>query len=143
MAEGNKALKWIGIGCGVLFLLAACGIGACVLVIKTTSDAPAGAAHGFFADLRTGNYQSALQRTNGAYQSSHTLESFQQSVAALPALMQQTDVTLSSRSVNNGTATMSGNLTTPGGDVPVTVTLSQVGEFWYIDSVMVQGQTLN
>jgi hypothetical protein len=142
MAEGNKALKWVGIGCLVLFLFGACGIGACVFIIKGMTDAPAGQAHGFLADLRTGNYPTALQRMNGGYQSTHALEAFQQSVAAIPSLTQSTDATLDDRNVSGSGATMSGHLTTPSGDVPITITLSQAGEHWYIDSVVVQGQTL-
>jgi len=142
MAEGNKVLKIVGIGCGLLVLLSACGIGACLLFVKGQTDAPASASHAFFADLRTGNYQQALQRMNTTYQSTHPLPTFQQSVAQIPALTQQTDSTFANRSVSNQTATMSGTLTSPSGDVPVTVTLSQVGEYWYIDSVMVQGTTL-
>lgn len=142
MAEGNKALKWVGIGCLVLFLFGACGIGACVFFIKGMTDAPAGQAHGFLADLRTGNYPNALQRMNGSYQATHPLETFQQSVAVIPTLTQSTDATLSERNVSNGVGTMSGHLTTPSGDVPITITLSQAGDHWYIDSVVVQGQTL-
>lgn len=50
---------------------------------------------------------------SATYQASHPLATFQQSVDAVPALTQQTDDTISSRSVTNGIGTMSGTLTTP------------------------------
>ncbi|MEM9192156.1 MAG: hypothetical protein AAGF12_23490 [Myxococcota bacterium] len=142
MAESNKVLKWVGIGCGVVVLLGACGIGACVLVLKGATDGPANAAHAFFGDLRSSNYQQALQRMSASYQATHPLPTFQTNVQQIPALTTQTDSTFTNRSISNNTATVSGNLTTAQGDVPVTVNLSKVGDHWYIDSVMVQGQNL-
>ena len=53
-----------------------------------------------------------------------------------------TDVSFGNRNVNGDSATMIGDLSTPGGAVPVTVMLSRAGEHWYIDSVTVQGQML-
>ncbi len=143
MAEGKGgALKWIGLGCGVFLLVAACGVGAAFFACQSLFEAPEGQARGFFADLRAGNYQDALRRTDAPYQSSHTVEAFEQAVSAIPAATQQTDVSFSSRDVNGSSASMVGDLSTPNGQVPVTVTLSRAGEYWYIDSVTVQGQTL-
>ncbi len=141
MAEGNKTLKWVGIGCGLFVMLGLCATGAVLLIVQSASG-PVDATASFFADLRGGNHAQALQRMNGNYQSTHPLPTFQQNVAAIPSLVQQTGASFNSTSVNNNVGTVSGNLSTPTGDVPVTVTLSQVGEYWYIDSVMVQGQTL-
>jgi hypothetical protein len=142
MAEGNKALKWIGIGCGLFLLLGLCAGGGVALMCQSQLGPPVDASASFFADVRRGNYQQALSRMNGNYQTTHPLPTFQQNVQQIPALTQQTGASFNSTSVNNDVATVSGNLTTPTGDVPVTVTLSQVGGAWYIDSVMVQGQTL-
>ena len=141
MAEGSKVLKWVGIGCGVVLLLGICATGGILLVVQSAS-APVDASASFFADLRRGDYQQGLQRMNGNYQATHPLATFQQNVAQIPSLTQQTGASFNSTSVNNNVGTVSGNLSTPTGDVPVTVTLSKVGEHWYIDSVMVQGQTL-
>ncbi len=143
MAEGKGgALKWIGLGCGVFLLVAACGIGGAFLACQKLFEAPEGQARGFFADLRTGNYADALRRTNAPYQSTHTVEAFQAAVSQIPAATQQTDVSFNSRNVEGNTATMIGDLKTPDGAVPVTVTLSRAAEHWYIDSVSVQGQML-
>jgi hypothetical protein len=143
MAEGKGgALKWIGLGCGVFLLVAACGVGAAFFACQSLFDAPEGQARGFFADLRAGNYEDALRRTNASYQSTHTVEAFQQSVSAIPITTQQTGVSFSSRDVNGDSATMIGDLDTPEGPVPVTVTLSRAAGYWYVDSVSVQGQML-
>jgi hypothetical protein len=145
VAATNSTLKWIGIGCGVLVVLGLC-IGGIVAVIATTAlqatEAPADAARGFFADLRGNDFDSALRRTGAAYQALHDVNTFRASVAQQPALTTQTDVTFTSRRVDNASATMSGNLSTPSGDIPVTVTLTQAGEHWYVESVTVQGQPL-
>jgi len=142
MAEGNKALKWIGIGCGIFLLLGLCTGGGVFLMCQSQLGPPVDASASFFADIRRSDYQQALSRMNGTYQGTHPLPTFQQNVQQIPALTQQTGATFNNTSVNNDVATVSGSLSTPNGDVPVTVTLSKSGEHWYIDSVMVQGQTL-
>lgn len=148
MANGEKSntLKYLGIGCVVVVLLGACGIGGCIVLgggaVMGAVAAPAEQTKSFFRDVRARSYQSALSRMSPAYQASHPVATFQQSVEGIPALTQQTDDTISSRSVNNSTATMSGTLTTPTGEVPVTVTLTQNGATWQIDSVVVNGTPL-
>jgi len=143
MAETKSSpLKWIALGCGVFLLVGACGVTAAFFAFQGLSDAPEGQARGFFADLRTGNYEDALARTNAAYQSTHTLQGFQTSISAIPTATQQTDVSFSDRNISGDSASMGGNLMTPNGAIPVTVTLSRAGEYWYIDSVTVQGQPL-
>ena len=138
MAEGKKVGMWVGIGCGLLLLIGACcgGIG---YFVYAQTDAPAQAGHAFFKDLREGNYQQAHQRMSTTYQSTRPLAVFQQNVQAIPALSQSTDSSFSNRQISNGVATLEGTLTTAGGVVPISVQLSQVGEYWYIDSVTVQG----
>lgn len=138
----GSALLWVGIGCGLLFLVGTCAIAAGFVAWDQTSSAPLGQARGFFGDLRRGDYPSALARTNAAYQSTHTVEAFQGAITALPATIQQTDVSFTTESVEDSTATMSGMLATPTSPVPVTVQLSRAGEHWYIDVVTVEGQVL-
>lgn len=142
MAQKNRTLLYVGIGCGLIVLLATCGVGGCLLFIKSQTDAPANMSHSFFKDVRTGNYQNAFSRMSHSYQQTHTLEQFQQGLAAVPALTQQTEATLTSRNVNDPTATMAGTLSTPSGDVPVSVQLEKNGEHWYIVSVTAGGATL-
>lgn len=147
--QKSNTLKYVAIGCVGLVLLIGCAFGGCLLMgggAAVTAlgavSAPAEQTKGFFADLRGRNYQGALSRMSPTYQASHPLATFQQSVDTMPALTQQTDDTISNRSVTNGLATMSGSLTTPGGSVPVTVTLTQSGAAWQIDAVVVGGAPL-
>lgn len=142
MADNKKVGKYVAIGCGVALLLGCCIGGIGLAVCNNALSGPADAAHGFFNDLRMGNHQQALTRMNGAYQATHDLTRFQQSVSAIPALTAQSDATFSNRSVVNSGAEVSGTLTTPSGSIPVTVNLTKIGEHWYIDLITVQGQTL-
>ncbi len=137
----NNTLKYVGIGCGVLFALAlACGGGFYVCVSKITEAKPY--AHAFLRDLRESNYPSALQRMDGAYQSRHNVQSFQAAVAQLPALTTHTDATLNNYNVSGGVTTVEGTLTTPTGPVPITLLMTEQGGHYYIQSVTVGGRTL-
>ncbi len=147
--QKSNTLKYVAIGCVGIILLGVCAVGSCMLMgggaavgVLGAVSAPAEQTKGFFADLRARNYQGALSRMSPTYQASHPLATFQQVVDATPALTQQTDDTISSRSVNNSVATMSGTLTTPQGSVPIVVTLTQNGAAWQIDSVLVNGTPL-
>ena len=147
--QKSNTLKYLAIGCVGLVLLIGCAFGGCMLMgggaavgVLGAVAAPAQQTKGFFADLRASNHQGALARMSPAYQAAHPLATFQQSVASIPALTQQTDDTISNRSISNAMATMSGSLTTPEGSVPVQVMLTQVGAAWQIDSVVVGGVPL-
>ena len=144
MAKGKGgAGKWIAIGCAAFVLLGGCcGAGIFLFMNQMFNSEPAQMARGFFGNVRRGEYDQALLRMNAQYQSTHALPTFQQNVQQLPSLAQQTDATFSSVNISGGTATISGTLTTPSGDAPVDVTLSQQGAYWYIDTVVVQGQLL-
>lgn len=144
MAKGKGgAGKWIAIGCVVFVLLGACcgGIGFFLYQQTFNSDA-AQMTRGFFGNLRRGEHQQALQRMNAQYQSTHALPTFQQNVQQIPALTQQTDASFSNVSVSGGTASVTGTLSTPSGDAPFDVILSEQNGYWYIDTVTVQGQLL-
>lgn len=143
MAEGdNKLLKILAIGCGAVLLLGCCIAGGVVYYFKSKSDAPANAAHSFFKDLRDGNQEKARRRMSGAYQGSHPIAAFQQSLAAVPALTQQSDATFANRNVSEGTASLSGTLKTSSGEAPVEVMLTEMNDAWYIESVSVNGTPL-
>jgi hypothetical protein len=145
MADNQKIVKYVGIGCGVVLLLGCCiGGGAYFACAKFAGalGAPKGQATGFFYDMREGRPEAALQRMSGAYQASHDLARFQQATMTIPAIATQTDTTFNNIQINGGGATVSGTLTTPNGPQPVTVTLSNLGENWYIDSITIGGVPL-
>jgi hypothetical protein len=142
MAETKKVFLYVGIGCVVLGLLAACGVGACVFALKTMTDEPATYAKGFLDDTREGNFAQALTRMNASYQNTHSVATFQQAAEALPALTNHTATSFTNRSIANTSATVGGSLTTPDGSIPFQVTLTKIGEHWYIDAVSVNDQNM-
>ncbi len=142
MSDSKTALKWIGIGCLVLAIVACCVASSCAGLIYQATSAPAEAAHAFLRDVRTGNDATALARMSGSYQSTHDLATFSASVSTVPSLRAHTDATLASRNIENSYATISGSLTTATGEIPVQIRLSSVSGSWYVDNVMVQGIAL-
>lgn len=143
MAQGRGGIgKWIAIGCVGFVLLGGCCAGGIYAFYKMAIDPPAAMVRGFFGNLRRGEYDQALQRMNGQYQSTHPVATFQQNVQQIPALTQQTDFSVDGVDASGGVATVTGSLSTAQGSQPVTVTLSKQGEYWYIDSVTVSGLML-
>jgi len=147
--QKSSPLKYVAIGYRVLILLDVCAFDGCMVMggagamgAMGAVAAPAEQTKGFFADLRARNHAGAFARMGPAYQASHTLQTFQQNVDAMPALTQQTEDTINNRSVMNGTATMSGTLTTPQGDIPIEATLNENGAIWQIDALVVGGVAL-
>jgi hypothetical protein len=144
MSDGNQTAKYVAIGCGVVLLLGCCTFGTLGAVCWSMVGDPHKYAHGFLNDVREGNHPAALQRMGGAYQATHDLARFQQALAALPALTQHTDATLTSVNVDGSgnAARVEGTLTTPAGAVPISMVLSKAGDYWYVEQVVVGGQPL-
>ncbi len=144
MSDENQTVKYVAIGCGLVLLLGCCTFGALGAVCWSMVGGPHQYAHGFLKDVREGNYPAALQRMGSSYQASHDVPRFQQAVAALPALTQQTDATLASVNVDTAgnAARVEGTLTTPSGPVPISLVLSKAGDYWYVEQVVVGGQPL-
>jgi hypothetical protein len=142
MSDGTRIAKYVGMGCGLMLLLGLCCGGGAFALFSSTLGEPHRYAHGFLDDVRAGNYPAALQRMGASYQATHDAARFQQAVAALPPLTQQTDATLSSVNVDGTVANVSGALTTPQGVVPIVLVLSQGGEYWYVEQVQVGGVPL-
>ncbi len=155
MSDGqSNTLKYVGIGCLIVGLLGACGVGGCITCVGAGAGgimvavaAPAEAAHGFMREVRTGNPAAAYARMNAGYRAAHTQADFEARLAAVPALTAATDATISQRNVNGSTAVMSGTLDgtvcAAGGTgcaVPVSFDLHQEGEAWFIDTITVDGQ---
>jgi hypothetical protein len=155
MSDGeSNTLKYVGIGCLVVGLLGMCGVGACVTCVGAGAGgimaavaAPAEAVHGFMREVRTGGSTSAYARMNASYRAANSQADFDARLAAFPALTAATDATIAQRNVNGTTAVMSGTLDgtvcAAGGTgcaVPISFTLHQEGEAWYIDTVTIEGQ---
>lgn len=140
MSDNKKVLKWVGLGCGIAFLLGVCGIGVCVAGIggiAGIASGPADAGHAMLGSLRANDTATAYTHMSPLYRSTHTVVQFQTQVAQIPGMNTHTDATFSQRSVNNGTGEASGHLTTPTGNLPIRVTGHIEGEVWFIDTVTV------
>src|SRR5687767_4500343 len=136
--EKGGSYRWIAFGCGGLILVSVCVlVGAFFAVKSATLDPPTQAAEAFFADLRARSYATALQRMSPAYQSTHDLAAFQQSITLMPPLWQHTDETLGARDIGSDRAEIEASLETPTGVVPVRVTLVKLAEHWYVESLSV------
>lgn len=142
VADSKAILKKVGIGCGALVLLCMLGFGACLFFIKGATDPPANRSHAFFAHLREQNVPTAWTMLSPSLQARVPLQAFQSAVTQMPPLTTQTDSTFTSRSIEHGTARLSGYLTTPQGEVNVQLRLTELGGLWVIDSLSVMGQEL-
>lgn len=155
MSDGqSNTLKYVGIGCLVVGLIGACGVGACLTCVGAGAGglmaavaAPADAAHGFMREVRTGDHAAAYARMNASYRAANTQAAFDARLAAFPALTGASDATISQRNVNGTTAIMGGTLDgtvcAAGGTgcrVPIRFTLHEEGEAWFIDAITIEGQ---
>lgn len=136
----SRTLRWAGLGCGLVALLATCATSiACYAIVP----APArDAAQGFLADVRASAWQSALQRMGADYQRDHDAAALQRAVEALPRLARHTGATLWNASIDEDEAVLDGALETPDGEVPIAIELERVDGYWYVEMVVVQGATL-
>ena len=132
--ERSGSYRWLALGCGALILISVCGIVGVVLLIESNVSEPANAARGFFLDVRARNSAQALQRMSPTYQSTHDLSRFQIDVAAIPALATHQEETILTNDIDGRTATIEATLATPNGPTPVTVTLTPLGDHWYVES---------
>lgn len=147
---GSSAWKYIGIGCGIAVLLSICAVGGCFACgaagvggIFAATEAPATAAHGFFADVRGHDLAHAYGRMSDGYRAAHPQPTFEAAIHGVPGLEANTDSTFTGRQINGSSATLHGVLTSPSGPLQVSVMLSDTGGgTWVIDSILVNGRPL-
>jgi hypothetical protein len=136
----SRPLRLAGIGCGLLALLATCATSfACYALLPTP---PREAAQAFLADVRDGEWESALRRTDAEYQRTHDAASLEREVRRLERLAGHTSATFVNASLDGDQAVLDGSLDTPDGAVPIGVELERVDGYWYVALVAVQGAVL-
>jgi hypothetical protein len=148
--EGSSTWKYVGIGCGILALIAACSLGVCFACAGVgigagiaATEEPANATRSFFGHVRAGQIELAHAETSSRFQASHSVEQLRAGLAAMPELAASTDQTISQRNVQaGGSATMGGTLEGPSGRTSFTATLVQEGGVWRIDGLTVAGRGL-
>lgn len=148
--EGSSTWKYVGIGCGILALIAACSLGACVVCAGAgigagiaATEEPANATRSFFGHVRAGQIELAHAEASSGFRARYDVEQLRASLAAMPELAASTDQTISQRNVQAGaSATMGGTLQGPSGTTSFSATLVQEGGVWRIDGLTVAGRTL-
>jgi hypothetical protein len=149
MAEGKQVALWVGIGCGIAGLIAVIGavlcVGVCAGGVFVATEMPVRASQDFLNDIKNNQVDTAYNRMSETYRGAHDIESFRAAVARYPALAQHRSSTFMQRNIQHTgvpRATIGGHLTTPSGNVPIQFQLTQTGENYVVDSVMIQGQAL-
>jgi hypothetical protein len=146
-SSGPRASGWLralGLGCGFLAFGGFCIVGLSArMIVAQLSDAT-GAASGFLADVRAGDWASAHQRMSAAYQRDHDAAHLQREVARISPLHEHlTALLTSTESSDDGErTTVEGALYGPFGEAAVAVQLSKDGGYWYVDLVVVDGRAL-
>lgn len=140
--------RLLGIGCGLLGFASFCLVGLSVSMISAFFSAPADAATGFLGDVRADDWNAALLRMSADYQREHTATEVASNVGRIPELDSHAVAVLTSHEsleVDEGAAPrarVEGTLYGPDGEAPVAFELSQVGGYWYVELVAVEGRRL-
>lgn len=152
MSEGEVSNTWkyVGIGCGIVALIALCSVGSCALCFGGAVSAgiaalepPVEATRGFLTQVRAGDAPGAYAQTSQSYRATHTVEQFTAALASMPELAASYDQTISQRNVQAGQgATMGGNLHGPSGNTGFTAELVEEEGVWRISTLRVGAATL-
>lgn len=134
--KGKSPVVWIVGGCCGCLLLVLLGVGLFMGSLWWGTKGAADAVTAHIALVKEGQVEAAYRATSQSYQSEHSLEEFQSSVDAHPALRNNKDATFPSRSVHNETATIRGVLTSNAGGIEgVVYELVKEGGQWKVSRV--------
>jgi hypothetical protein len=148
--EGSSTWKYVGIGCAILALIAACSLTACFACAGAgigagiaATEEPANATRSFFGHVRAGQIELAHAETSSGLRARYDVAQLRAALAGMPELAASTDQTISQRNVQAGvSATMGGTLEGPSGGTSFSATLVQEGGVWRIDGLTVAGRAL-
>jgi len=83
--------------------------------------------------LRAGDMEAAYAETSGAFRQNTSIEQYNDFVTQYPILIEYTDSSFSSRSVENNIGNVSGTLTAPDGTIyPIEFKLVKENDAWVI-----------
>lgn len=140
--------RLLGIGCGFLGFASFCLVGLSISAIMALFADPTDAASGLLGDIRADDWSAARLRMSADYQRAHSDAEVARNVARIGALDTHAVAVLTSHEdveVAEGAAPrarVEGTLYGPEGEVPVAFELSEVGGYWYVDLVAVEGRPL-
>jgi len=113
MSERKSWAKYVTIGCTVVLLLGACGMGlvyySCDAAYQA-ARAPSDAARAFLVDLREGRVEAAYARTTEDFRAQNDLAAFRALLDDHPELRAHTDATFTSHMIDPDGATVGGFL---------------------------------
>jgi len=131
MSEKRSWLKWLGIGCGGLVLLAIVGGTGIFFLVRSLTTGPEAVAREFCAAAASGDYARAHDYFSAPLKESQPLEAFTASVQSTPSLFDIVDTSFTERSIGLAGAKLTGTATLRAGTtVPASFTLAKEGELW-------------
>ncbi|BCS33088.1 hypothetical protein TBR22_A23140 [Luteitalea sp. TBR-22] len=119
MASGRSWVKWVGIGCGGALLLLGGFIAAIFFVVGQATAEPEKVARAFVEATSRADFAAAHALYSAPLKERQSLQQLQEAAAATPSLYKVTDLSFSSRSVDQtgaefkGTATLASGTTVP------------------------------
>lgn len=135
MAEKRSWLKWVGIGCGGLVLLAIVAGAGIFFLVRTLTAGPEEVAREFCAAAAAGDYARAHDYFAAPLKESQPLDVFTASVRANPSLFDIVDTSFTDRSIDLAGAKLAGTATIKAGTtIPVSFTLAREGDEWKLMS---------
>lgn len=135
MAEGRAWLKWVGIGCGGLLVLAVvAGVGIFFLVRSLTAG-PEQVARDFCAAAAAGEYARAHDYFAAPLKERQPLDAFTAAIQRNPSLFDIVETSFTERSIDLAGAKLAGTATIRAGTtIPVSFELAREGEEWKLMS---------
>jgi hypothetical protein len=124
-------------GCALAIFFFLAVIGVIVAIVFGATKGVVKAGESFLAQVSEGKIAEAYASSSSTLQSQQDVESFEANVKKL-GLVDYASVSWSNRSVNNGTGTLEGTITTKkGSSVPIFMEFVKEGDVWKVLSVKV------
>jgi hypothetical protein len=141
MTASRPWLKWGGIGCVGLLVLASALVAALFLFVRSATSGPEAVARTFFAAAAAGDYRAAHATFAAPLQESQPLEAFVAAAERHPSLFNVKDVSFTDRSIDLSGAKLAGTaMLASGTEVPVSLTFAREHDTWKILSYHIGSQ---
>ncbi|HXT20346.1 MAG TPA: hypothetical protein VN923_06325 [Thermoanaerobaculia bacterium] len=128
-------VRWIGLGCGALLLLAIVASALFFLFIRKATEGPEQTIQAFLTAAGSGDFDTAHGYFSEDLKKVQPLSEFSSAAAAHQQLFQVRDTTFNSRSVTLKGAELSGTVTlTAGPELPASFKLTKEGGQWRLTS---------
>jgi len=131
VSKKRSWVKWLGIGCvGLILLAILSGVGL-FFAVRTMTSGPEQVARDFCAAAAVGDFAKAHNLFAAPLKESQSLEAFTAEVKANPSLFRITDTSFTDRSIDQAGAKLAGTATLEAGTtVPVSFTFVRENDDW-------------